>query len=51
MQPTIPWAYLPFVSDAHEARGNLFAAYLREWRGPRFSTERVENRYAGRVIN
>jgi fatty acid desaturase len=51
MQPTTPWVYLPFVSDAHEVRGNLLAAYLREWRGPRFSTERVENRYAGRVIN
>ena len=51
MQPTLSWVYLPFVSDGHETRGNLFTAYLREWRGPRFSTQRVENRYAGRVIN
>lgn len=51
MRPTVPWVYLPFLSDAQEARGSLFTAYLREWRGPKPSTERVENRYAGRVIN
>lgn len=51
MQPTVPWIYLPFLSDAPEARGNLLTAYLREWRGPRLSKERVENRYAGTVIS
>jgi fatty acid desaturase len=48
--PTVPWVYLPSLSAGGEERGSLLAAYLREWRGPQFSTERVENRYAGRVI-
>ena len=51
MHPTVPWIHLPCLSDANEVRGNLHTAYLREWRGPRFSNERVENRYAGQVIN
>lgn len=50
MHPTVPWLYLPLLSDPREARGSLLAAYLREWRGPRLSTERVENRYAGKII-
>jgi len=51
MRPTVSWVYLPRLSDAQEARESLLAAYLREWHGPQFSTERVDNRYAGRVIN
>jgi fatty acid desaturase len=51
MHPSIPWIYLPHLSDAPEPRGNLSAAYLRVWRGPRFSTERVENRHAGKIFN
>jgi len=51
MRPTVSWLYLPRLSDAQEARGSLLVAYLREWHGPQFSTERVENRYAGKVIN
>lgn len=51
MHPTVPWIHLPGLSKADEVRGDLHAAYLREWRGPRFSNERVENRYAGQVIN
>lgn len=51
MHPTVPWIHLPRLSDANEVRGHLHTAYLREWRGPRFSNERVENRYAGHVIN
>lgn len=50
MHPTVPWIHLPGLSEAHEVRGSLHTAYLREWRGPRFSSERVENRYAGQVI-
>ena len=49
MQPTVPWIYLPSLSGS-EPRGSLLGAYLHEWRGPQFSTERVENRYAGKVI-
>jgi len=54
LQPTVPWIYLPSLSaggSGGERRGSLAAAYLREWRGPRHSDERVENRYAGRVIH
>lgn len=50
MAPTVPWVYLPFLSDPAEPRGSLLTAYARMWRGPRFSSERVQNRYAGRVI-
>ena len=28
----------------------MLGAYFRMWRGPRFSAERVQNRYAGQVI-
>jgi len=51
MHPTVPWTYLPLLSEPDERRGDMFMAVFREWRGPRFSTERVENRYAGRIIH
>jgi fatty acid desaturase len=51
LQPTIPWIYLPSLSAFDERRGSLATAYLREWGGPRYSDERVENRYAGKVIH
>jgi fatty acid desaturase len=51
MAPTVPWIYLPFLSDPNEPRGSLLAAYFRMWRGPQLTTERVQNRYAGKVIN
>lgn len=51
MAPTVPWVYLPFRSGGSEPRGSLLKAYVRMWRGPRPASERVENRYAGRVIN
>jgi fatty acid desaturase len=50
MAPTVPWIYLPFLSDRGEPRGSLLKAYARMWRGPLLSHEHVENRYAGRVI-
>ena len=50
MYPTVPWKYLPRLSDDTEPRGSLLAAYLREWRGPRLSNEHVENCYAGKII-
>ncbi|HEX7288550.1 MAG TPA: fatty acid desaturase [Candidatus Angelobacter sp.] len=50
MRPTVPWIYLPRLSPGEAQRGSLVQAYLREWRGPQYSTERVENRYAGKVI-
>ena len=50
LTPTVPWIYLPALSERSETRGSLLKAYLNEWRGPQFSEERVENRYAGKVI-
>lgn len=50
MQPTVPWIHLPRLSKSKEQRGSLLRAYLREWRGPQPSNERVENRFAGKVI-
>jgi fatty acid desaturase len=49
--PTIPWIHLPRVGR-HEnpERGFLPSFYFRMWRGPRKAAERVQNRYAGRVI-
>jgi fatty acid desaturase len=51
MHPTVPWKYLPRLANPRKSRGSLLKAYLREWRGPSFSTERVENRYAGKIIH
>jgi fatty acid desaturase len=50
LHPTVPWVYLPSLSEKKEARGGLLRAYLREWRGPQPSTEHVENRFAGKII-
>ena len=50
MSPTVPWVFLPTLSEPNESRGSLVKAYLREWRGPQFSNEHVENRYAGKII-
>lgn len=49
--PTVPWIYLPQISRSQGAKREFMLwHYLRMWRGPRYTTERVENRYAGRVI-
>lgn len=50
--PTIPWIHLPGVAKEERAaeRGFLPWAYLKMWRGPQRASERVRNRYAGRVI-
>jgi len=50
MRPTVPWIYLPSLSGPNEKRGSLLAAYLNEWRGPQRATERIQNRYAGKII-
>ncbi len=50
MRPTVPWIYLPQMSEEDEVRGSLLQAVLNEWRGPQYSEERVENRYAGKII-
>ncbi len=49
--PTVPWIHLPHIGRRENPeRGFLPWHYLRMWRGPRRATDRVENRYAGRVI-
>jgi fatty acid desaturase len=51
LNPTVPWIYLPFLENENgKKRGSLLIAYIRMWRGPRFTKERVQNRYAGKVI-
>ena len=52
LHPTVPWIHLPRISQGSDGakRGSLVWAYLRMWRGPRFNPERVENRFAGRII-
>ena len=51
LTPTVSWVYLPFLHSGEEfGRSSLMMAYLRMWRGPRFTTERVQNRYAGKII-
>jgi fatty acid desaturase len=50
--PTVPWVHLPtLVADGEPTeRGFLLWSYLKMWRGPRKAIDRVENRYAGRII-
>lgn len=51
LHPTVPWVYLPFLEQGREEpRGNLIAAYLNMWRGPRLTHEHVENRHADKLI-
>jgi hypothetical protein len=49
--PTVPWIHLPGLgATENPKRGFLVTAYLRMWRGPRRTSERVQNKYAGRII-
>lgn len=49
--PSVPWIYLGQLgSQGDSRRGFLVTAYLRMWRGPRLARERVENRFAGKLI-
>jgi fatty acid desaturase len=51
-QPTVPWYYLPSLGRQDEATPDfLLWHYLRMWRGPRHSDERVKGHYAGKVTN
>lgn len=50
--PTIPWIYLPRIGIQESPRREfLVGHYLKMWRGPRKAKERVENKYAGRIIH
>ncbi|MCH8512401.1 MAG: fatty acid desaturase [Kiritimatiellae bacterium] len=49
--PTVSWRYLPAIDpNPNEKRPGLLRTYLRMWKGPRFTRERVKNHYAGKVI-
>lgn len=50
--PTVSWVHLPELDPEakEEKRERLLPAYLKMWRGPRFTEERIENRYAGKII-
>jgi fatty acid desaturase len=52
LRPAVPWLYLPtlFSGEQYEQRGSLTLAYLKMWQGPRFTTERVQSRIAGKTI-
>jgi len=50
-RPTVPWVNLPEIIPDHDCeRGRLLVAYLRMWRGPRHTDERVQNHHAGKII-
>ena len=48
--PTVPWIYLPGMQRTGEEPRFMIPHYLRMWRGPRLTSQHVENKYAGRVI-
>ena len=50
-RPTVPWVNLPQITaDDDGERGRLLAAYIRMWRGPELTDERVQNHHAGKII-
>ena len=50
-QPTVPWVDLPKITPENDdQRGRVLSAYLRMWRGPRLTDERIENHHAGKII-
>ena len=49
--PTIPWIYLPEISERDNAKCEfLLWQYIYMWRGPRYTDKHVENRYDGQII-
>ncbi len=52
LQPTVPWIYLPELAENPEDRQRDFLMwhYLKMWRGPRKAEQRVENKFAGKII-
>ncbi len=50
-QPTVPWTRLPEITPENDGqRGRVLSAYLRMWRGPKLTDERIENHHAGKII-
>lgn len=51
LHPTVSWVHLREVAGENEpCAESLASAYVRMWRGPVLSTERVQNRYDGYVV-
>lgn len=51
LHPTVSWLHLRRVAREDEPRvESLGSAYLKMWRGPLLTTERVQNRYDGYVV-
>ena len=52
LQPTVPWIHLPKLAAQSEGdqREFLIWHYLKMWRGPRKTDQRVENKFAGKII-
>ena len=51
LHPTVSWLHLRRVAGENEPRAeSLSSAYLKMWRGPTFTSERVQNRYDGHVV-
>jgi fatty acid desaturase len=51
LSPTVPWIYLPDLRTEDAAPPVPFwTAYFRQWRGPRFTSERLTNRHAGKFV-
>jgi fatty acid desaturase len=49
--PTTPWLHLPRLGQQEIGlEGFLPWVYVKMWKGPKFTSEHVENRFAGRVI-
>ncbi|TPW20740.1 MAG: Fatty acid desaturase [Elusimicrobia bacterium] len=51
LEPTVPWIHLRTLrSDTKTEPGGLVRAYIEMWKGPRFTENRVKNRYAGVLV-
>ena len=50
--PRVPWTYLPEVSKGEGEKVEFLPKYyFAMWRGPRYTEERVENKYLGKIVN
>jgi fatty acid desaturase len=50
LNPTTPWVYLPNLKTEGAEPVPFWKAYFQQWRGPRFTMERVENNHAGKIL-
>jgi fatty acid desaturase len=50
LSPTVPWIYLPRLRHEDAKPIPFWIAYFRQWRGPRLTPERINNRHAGKFV-